>query len=192
MMQGKINGQLVEEEWVYIVSYMYNEADVQEILANLGEIIEKKPISVPTSPKGLRLSREEALVRLEREKSVRNRLAYSEFLQVLLDFQLKGHMKFLSSLQRRYQEADKDCDGYIDEDEFRELVNSLNLGYSAKDMQRLLQLIDPYAYQRITFSQCTALFNSVSCRQETVKGEEQTVSVLQRLALMEGEGMSLD
>ena len=192
LVQGKINGQLVEEEWVYIVSYMYNEADVQEILASLGEIIEKKPISVPTSPKGLRMSREEALVRMEREKSVRNRLAYSEFLQVLLDFQLKGHMKFLSGLQRRYQEADKDRDGYIDEEEFREVVNSLNLGYNAKDMQRLLQLIDPYAYQRITFSQCTALFNSVSCRQETVKGEEQTVSVLQRLALMEGEGMSLD
>jgi len=191
MAQMRVSGQLGEEEWAFIVPYMYNESDSQEILDNLRMIIEKKPMSVPTSPKGLRMSRQETFVRLEQEKSLRNRVAYSEFLQVLLDFQLKGHMKFLSSLQRLFQEADKDSDGYIDEDEFRELVNHLNAGYSAKDLQRLLQLIDPFAYQRITFSQCTALFNAVRGRQERAKGEED-VSVLQRLALGEGEDLSLD
>ena len=190
MTQTRVTGQLGEEEWTYIVGYMYNDGDAQVILGSIREMTESKPLSIPTSPKGVRLSREEALVQLEHERSLRSRIPYSEFLHVLLDFQLNSHMHFLSMLQKHYAEVDADKDGYIDEEEFKELVGRLNVGLGVQDLQRLLQLVDPYAYQRITFSQCTALFNSVGITQETVSGE--TISVLQKLSQTGREGMLLD
>ena len=46
------------------------------------------------------------------------RLAFSEFLLVLLKFQLKLHEAFLSGFVQLFKTVDTDRDGVVNEDEF--------------------------------------------------------------------------
>lgn len=62
-----------------------------------------------------------------------------------------------------FKSVDKDQNGIVDESEFRELVERIDprgeLGLVIEDM---LDLLDPFSNDIITFSSCVTLFSSVS------------------------------
>ena len=196
LLNARINGQLAEEEWVHVVTYMYNETDALLLVSLIRELMQQRNVQSPQAGKQLRLSREEVMLNREKERALRSRIPFAELLKILLDFQLKGHEKFLQGFLRRFESADRDEDGYLNEKEFRELAESLEMGLSSADMERLLQLIDPYDYQKINFSQCVSLFTNVSASQETVVADEsepgKLVSVLQKLAISESDGFNIE
>ena len=162
MLTSRVNGQLSEEEWKHVVTYMYNETDSLLLVSLIRELMQQKTIQSPQAGRQVRLSREEVMMNRKKEKNMRSRIAFADLLKILLDFQLKGHEKFLQGFLRLFQSADKDADGYLNEEEFRELAESLNMGLGTVDMERLLQLVDPYDYQKINFSQCVSLFTNVT------------------------------
>eukprot|EP00361_Fabrea_salina_P007195 CAMPEP_0202436234 /NCGR_PEP_ID=MMETSP1345-20130828/23719_1 /ASSEMBLY_ACC=CAM_ASM_000843 /TAXON_ID=342563 /ORGANISM="Fabrea Fabrea salina" /LENGTH=648 /DNA_ID=CAMNT_0049049547 /DNA_START=411 /DNA_END=2357 /DNA_ORIENTATION=+ len=182
MANEKMVSYLSESEWTEIVKYMYNENDSTLIISVIKEVIENKnyPSDLPT-PKG-KLTRGEALQRREKEKALRGRIAYSDFLKILLDFQLKGHEKFLSEFLTVFREVDQETKGALNEKQFREIVQKMDLGLEESDLMRLLQIIDPYDNQQITFSECVALFSTETVVVETSEGNAQ-VSFLQKLSI---------
>lgn len=156
----KSNGYLFEDEWGEIVRYMYNEEDSAMIIQEIFLMIKKKEhLTNPKAPRA-KISREEAILLREKEKAMKNRILFSDFIKVLLDFQLKGHEKFLNKFTQIFRKVDTDADGIVNEQEFRDLVVFMDLGFSEDDIVRLLQIIDPYDNQQITFSEGVALFST--------------------------------
>ncbi|OMJ67252.1 hypothetical protein SteCoe_35632 [Stentor coeruleus] len=156
----KTNGYLFEDEWGEIVRYMYNEEDSAMIIQEIILMIKKKENLNNLKAPRAKISREEAILLREKEKAMKNRILFSDFIKVLLDFQLKGHEKFLNKFTQIFRKVDTDADGIINEQEFRDLVVFMDLGFSEDDIIRLLQIIDPYDNQQITFSEGVALFST--------------------------------
>ena len=175
----KLSGLISAEEWNDIVKYMYNQTDADILLGLLQDMQERKQ---PETVGKKKLTREELLAKKEREASMRGRISYKEFLKVLLDFQLRGHEKFLQSFVRHFRSLDTDSNGILNESEFRALVSDLDLELEEHEVTRLLQVVDPYNNQNVTFSECVALFSSA--------GGEGGMSVLQRLSAMESQSES--
>jgi hypothetical protein len=180
----KMSGFLAEEEWLDIVKYMYNETDSELLVILIKDTSAKKSYPLDTIQRKQRLTREDILARRERERSIKGRIAYRDFLKVLLDFQLKGHEQFLAPYLRLFRSVDTDNNGVISEFEFRHLVASMELQFSEDEVLRMLQLVDPFNNQLITFSESVTLFTSVRPMQEMVATEEAgtLVSVLQALS----------
>ena len=160
MINERISGYLYQEEWNFIILYMYNEEDSAYLTQEISKAIKRKQhLNVLTPPKG-KLSREEVILLKEKEKLIKTRVLYKDFMKVLLDFQLQGHEKFLTHFTQLFRQFDLDSDGIINEEEFRELVQMMDLGFSEHDVIRLLQIIDPYDNQQITFSEAVTLFST--------------------------------
>ncbi|CAD8107064.1 unnamed protein product [Paramecium sonneborni] len=170
MLNQRINGQLYEEEAVDIIKYMYNQEDSELLLNKL-----KQYYIVPQKNPDRRLTREEQLSLLqERDKY---KLEYSVFQKIILDFQLKSHEKYLKKFIVTFKQMDTDANGIIDENEFRNLIEVLNFGAEDLDIQKYLNIIDPYSHQQITFSQCVTLFSS-----ESVPGSNGQIQILQKIS----------
>jgi hypothetical protein len=160
MVSERLSGYLFQEEWNEIIRYMYNEEDSAFLAQEVLKIVKKKQhLNVLTPPKG-KVSREELVVLKEKEKLIKTRVLYKDFIKVLLDFQLQGHEKFLKHFVKLFRELDTDGDGILNEDEFRGLVEVMDLGFSEDDIARLLQIIDPYDNKQITFSEGITLFST--------------------------------
>ena len=160
MVIEKCGGFLNEDEWNEIVRFMYNDTDAEFIIQQLYNFRQKdESLSDRQNVKG-KISREEAIILREKEKSLKNRLQYSEFVNFLLEFQFKEHEKYLKNFVRAFKKSDTNADGVVNEREFKKLIISLGLGFEEGDSNRLLQIIDPFDNQQITFSECVALFAS--------------------------------
>lgn len=95
----------------------------------------------------------------EQEKK---RIRFSAVEKIILDFQLKSHENFLEKFMGLFKQVDKDQNGIVDENEFRELAKTIdskgNLGLNIDEM---LDVLDPFSNDIITFSSIVTLFSSV-------------------------------
>ena len=176
MMTEKMNGYLNEDEWNEIVKYMYNDEDSALLIDEIWKVIKAGQRNNASPPNKARLTREEAVLIREKEKLMKSRVLYNDFLKVLLDFQLRGHEIFLEKFLNLFKVVDFDSDGIINEAEFQDLVSGMDLGFTEEDIDRLLQVIDPYDNQQITFSEAVALFST-----ELIPVEN--VAVLKKLSM---------
>ncbi|CDW90802.1 UNKNOWN [Stylonychia lemnae] len=101
---------------------------------------------------------------LETEGSM-NKLKFCTFLKTVLDFQLKEHEKFLSKFIHEFKNIDKDHDGIINEEQFKQMISVF--GIDKQRIDKFLNLIDPFNNEKITFSECVQLLSS-----ETVISQE--------------------
>lgn len=159
MVNERMAGFLTEDEWNEIVRFMYNENDAEFIIEQLYSQKVKDEILTDRPSRG-KMSREEANIVREKEKALKNRILFNEFVNFLLDFQLRGHQKFLSNFIKVFRRIDTDSDGVLNEKEFMKLLTMINLGFVESDCYRLLQMVDPFDNQNITFSECVALLST--------------------------------
>ena len=97
-------------------------------------------------------------------------MPYSDFLKVLLDFQLLGHDRFLSKFRDKFKEVDRDSNGILNEEEFRRLCafigkptgrgKAARVVRSEEEMRGLLATADPFNNQVITFSEAVACLSA--------------------------------
>ena len=95
---------------------------------------------------------------------------------MILDFQLSEHEKFLSAFTELFKEVDRDRNGLINEEELRELLDSMRVLTRHEDLQMLLQMVDPYDHQKITFSEVVHLLSSHMIPAGGSGDEDDTVS----------------
>jgi Ca2+-binding EF-hand superfamily protein len=80
-----------------------------------------------------------------------------------LDFQLSEHEKFLHDFTELYKQVDRDRNGILDESEFRDLLSQMQVLSQERedeDLVILLQMIDPYNNQKLTYSEVVHLLSS--------------------------------
>jgi len=145
-----------EEEWVDIIKYMYNHEDSVTLIMKCKDLIasqqKAEQMNRPARGRG-RQSREE-------EERDAGKLAFVDFLKVLLDFQLKGHEKFLLKFMKLFRQFDKDKNGVINEEEFRQLIIATDPKKNDSEIQDLLNMVDPHNNQQISFSECVNFLSS--------------------------------
>ena len=85
------------------------------------------------------------------------RLPWTAFVQVLLEFQLAGHLQYLSGFVSAFRHLDPQQRGLVDEASFRKLVRHVEPHRTEPELQTMLQKVDPHNHQRITFSDCVCV-----------------------------------
>lgn len=160
LMKEVQGGSMDEWQWRKIIEKMYDPNDY-EILEQkfIGCIQDRKAKSFYNALTDSRkLTREEQLVRMQQKDF--ERLLFSDFQRIILDFQLKEHEKFLEKFIMVFKNVDTDSNGIINEPEFRELVQSMEVITDEEEINYLLQMIDPFNNQQMTFSELVHLFSS--------------------------------
>ena len=107
------------------------------------------------------------------------------FEQIILDFQLKSHDKYLRNFVYLFKRVDLDNNGIINEEEFLNMLQSINIyKYDFNEQAtRLLNIIDPYNKQYITFSETISLFSMEFIMEDDDQGNKRKLSILERISL---------
>lgn len=107
------------------------------------------------------------------------RVRFSKFERLILDFQFKSHEKFLNKFNQIFKKNDRDKNGIINESEFRSIVRFIDpRGELRIVVDEMLDLLDPFSNDIITYSSCVTLFSS-----KLVDHQGAQISVLHKLSL---------
>ena len=94
-------------------------------------------------------------------------ILYSSFMKIILD----NHIR-------------------INEDEFSELIQRMKI-FKEDEIENVifqyLEKIDPYDYQKFTFSECINFFSSEFIPDKDINGEEKEISVLEKVCFKENQ-----
>lgn len=169
MKNQKMNGTLTGEESKEIVYNLYDEQDANYLEGRINEIIEKNKenIMMSSSPmtfysKKKKMTRDEMILLEQQKEESSNCILFRDFLKLLHEFQIKAREKYLKNFVLLFKRVDQDNNGILNEEEFIQFVQSLNV-YSENfegNVGRLLSIIDPYSNKQITFSECVSLFST--------------------------------
>lgn len=88
------------------------------------------------------------------------KINYHDFQKIILDFQLQEHEKFLYRFTQIFKQVDQDNNGLINEDEFRQLINTMQVLQREEEFMFLLQMVDPYNNNKMTYSETVHLLSS--------------------------------
>ena len=168
-----------ESEWGDIIQYMYATEDAAALSKIIHTAIRERSdwanppsmdaaavkaaaaAEIPaTGRPGAKARAAKSRERVDQQARLREhilatgRISYQSFVQVLLDFQLRGHQKFLGPLRRAWRAADSDSDGVVDEQGFKAVATALDV--PEHQLHQLLNEVDPWNGQCITFTQAAA------------------------------------
>ncbi len=77
---------------------------------------------------------------------------FSDFQRNILEFQMQEHERYLAVFCQHFRFVDKDCDGILNEQEFKALVESLPVQITNEQITYYLQVLDPFNTQKLLFS----------------------------------------
>jgi len=144
--QGTIN----RGYWSAIIGKMYNEEHFEILSKKIREKIELDKKLIKTSN------------RKPSTERVSNEILYSDLQKIILDFQLTTHEKYIQKFTKLFKGIDVDKNGLVNEVEFRELIARMKVPIDEEGIESLLQTVDPYDNQKISYSECISLFSSVN------------------------------
>jgi len=72
---------------------------------------------------------------------------------------LKEHERFLQKFNLKFKRFDTDQDGVLNELEFKQLILSLEVYEDEQEVEHLLQKVDPYSNQKITYSEVVSMLS---------------------------------
>lgn len=160
MMTEIQEGSLDEWQWRSIIEKMYDPNDFEVLEQKFVNVIQERRAKsyYSTFYDSKKMTREEQLIR--KQERDYERLPFDDFQKIILDFQLKEHEKFLEKFIVVFKSIDGDNNGVINEEEFRDLISSMEVIQNEEEVNYLLQVIDPYNNQQMTFSELVHLFSS--------------------------------
>ena len=86
----------------------------------------------------------------------KEKILFSEFQKIVLDFQLKSHEKYLTKILKKFQQFDLNSQGILDSKGFKGLLRSLNV--NEHEAEEILYTADPFNTNQISFSDCISIF----------------------------------
>ena len=113
------------------------------------------------------------------------KIPFTEFQKIILDFQLKSHDKFLKNFIFIFKKFDTDNNGIISEEEFINLIHTLDLYKDdfEEQIKRILTIVDPFLKKQITFSEVVTLFSVENVYEDDGSGNKRKLSILERISL---------
>ena len=172
LIKEKQNGFLFEEEWTQLLQYLFPQ-DNESICEKIFEFINKHKCyydkyeqthslgNVGVNRRNSGMTREE--IRECNEKEIDKKILYCDFIHLLLEIQIRLRDKYLFNFVTMFRQCDGNEDGVLNEDEFKMLVIKLNVYNESdlnKEIERLIEKIDPFNTQVFTFNDCVVLFGN--------------------------------
>ena len=110
-----------------------------------------------------KLSRIELNQKLIEKENELNSISFNELINIFHEFEINKKENYLRPFVYVFKKIDDDSDGIINENQFINLVKDLKI-LEEKDFENLLNellnLIDPYGYKKIIFTDCVEVFSS--------------------------------
>lgn len=91
-------------------------------------------------------------------KETPQKILFSDLQKLILDHQLKIHVRFLSNLKRLFREFDTQNFGYITKKQFEGLLDRIDI-FDEIDHDSLIATLDKNLWDNITFSDTILLFS---------------------------------
>jgi hypothetical protein len=183
---------LNEDEWKNIIKSIYNEDEYKIITKYIiNKISEKNDIQKQNYLNNLKSKKKSQVTRddLELASKIKfsMKISYKEFENILIGYQITYREKYLSNLHKLFVKSDEESVGVLNEDGFKKLMNSIDfIQKEGMDyMKKLLNKIDPYSYNNITFTDIVNLFSEEMLSDES----GLTMNLLDKLGL---EDLNLD
>ena len=98
---------------------------------------------------------------IEKENEL-NTLDYNDLLDICHEYQMNKREEYLKPFVNIFKYIDEDSDGILTEKQFINLVKTLNIFDNKnfeKEVEKLLNNIDPYRNNQIIFTDCVNLFS---------------------------------
>ena len=115
-------------------------------------------------------------------------ILYSNFMKIILDNHIRFRDKQLKIFVDLFKSVDTNRDGIINEDEFSELIQKMKI-FKEEEIENVifqyLEKLDPFDYQKFTFSECINFFSSEFIQDKRVNGEEKEISVLEKICFQD-------
>lgn len=164
---SKQNSFLAQEEWKGIINYLFTNDEGKQLQAKIMSFIRKKyydPSKIESNIANKKLTREElqSLSKIKEEYKI----SYSDLVKCVLDYQIRLRDKYLKNFTLIFRQVDKDSNGIINEEEFVNLINLMNIcpkSLLSENVDRLLNTVDPFNNKQITYSECVNLFADEEC-----------------------------
>lgn len=155
------------EEWKYILNIIFNN-DYNVIHSQIIQFISDKnstdedynDININYFNNS-KMTREQKRTTHFKEKY---EIKYTDFICILLDFQIKLRERYLNVISNVFNSYDDDGDGVIEETQFRKMIASFGIEeITEDDVNKLLDVIDPFEYGNVSFNMCVKALSDTMC-----------------------------
>ena len=110
-----------------------------------------------------KLSRTELNKKLIEKENESISITFNELTNIIHEFEVNKKENYISLFVKRFKNFDDDNDGILNEKQFINFVKGLN-AIDEKNfdnsLNELLNIIDPYGYKKIIFSDCVEIFSA--------------------------------
>ena len=110
-----------------------------------------------------KLSRIELNKKLIEKENESISITFNELTNIIHEFEVNKKENYISLFVKRFKNFDDDNDGILNEKQFINFVKGLN-AIDEKNfdnsLNELLNIIDPYGYKKIIFSDCVEIFSA--------------------------------
>ena len=111
-------------------------------------------------------------------------ILYNDFIRIVLNSHIRFRDRQLKNFVKLFQSVDLDRDGILNEEEFRKLVQNMNIFKEEEIEGRIfyfLERIDPFDNQKITFSECISFFAGEYIKENTDNKNGNEISILEKI-----------
>ncbi|KAH9599483.1 hypothetical protein LSM04_003680 [Trypanosoma melophagium] len=160
---GKILRNEIDEEFrstSNVVKYMYNTEDAVSVIMHIRDHLRQ------ISQSYRRRTTQKAQEVVQKDEV---QLSYIEFIRILLNFQLEGHKRFLGRFLAIFRQHDHDRNGIVNAQEFAATLKSLDSSKTDEDVNAVLEPIDPFGNQLITYSECVTFLSTEIVKMKTAE-----------------------
>ena len=117
-------------------------------------------------------------------------ILYNNFMKIILDNHIRFRDKQLKKFVELFRSVDTNRDGIINEEEFSELIQKMKI-FKEDEVENIifqyLEKMDPFDYQKFTFSECINFFSSEFIQDKNMNGEEKEISVLEKVCFQDNQ-----
>ena len=165
----KISGKITFEECREILYKLYEYNDANLLEEKIIEYINQKKENYYNNDSDInikinrnKLTREEIINNeIQKENKLNNEIDFNYVVKICHEFQIKIREKYLKNFKNFFDKVDSDNNGIINEQEFILLIKQIGIFNEEEgEIERILNDIDPYGNEKITFSQIIRYFSN--------------------------------
>ena len=197
MLQAVEKGRIDDWMWLKILEKMYEVNDAQILQERLREMVavrtRNEPAEQAVTPSQKKMTRQQLKDQMINGSSQTNKLLWTDFKKVILDFQLQEHERFLIKFTNLFKSVDRDQDGVISEVQFQELLRMMNVLEDESEIDALLSKIDPFNNKKMTYSEVVdALSNHMVSRDPLNPSPHNQIALIEKFIQDEEQNETID
>ena len=166
MKKQYIKNEIPPEKTQQIIEALFDDKGKEILFDKITkEINNRKDIIMKNNKTSGKLTREEYNKIIVDKQNECNFIQYDFLIDICLEYQIKLHIKYLKPFVKLFQSIDTNRNGFLDEEQFIELVQNMKI-FGEENIPQIIEEflnnIDPYQNKHITFSDIVELFSKIN------------------------------